>query len=277
MDFQFYLFGAPLPGSFALYPFHAADMDFFRAYASENSEKVKRVIRCSETQITYSYLRYDLLPANPVKSGAFFGMAVAFKGTYCKDVEGLYELFEAVFTGAILKNGRLLQETPSGQLKFMVDTLKETVDEIKTIEQIVRKNIENHFQSDISPMDADFKKHIREMVSANAEMGIVLEEEVVPAEVKKKPAAPVLRESTKEKQMYATKRCVKQPAKEKGKVQNKHKNKKTRAVQKTNTQDKNGATNELENKRKKILNIGEIVCWSCILLFLTYRLISLFI
>lgn len=198
MDFNFYLFASPLPRDFTFYPFdaNAAKIDSFKKYESQRSEKVQRVIRYSGTQITYSYLRYDLLPASDEKSGAFFGMAVVFNGSYCTDIEALYLLLEAVFTKFLLDSEeyRLLQET-GGQIRFTVNNPEEATGKIKTIEKIIRKNIDNCFKDDFSPMDNAYEEQIRRMVEkvkAEARMDITLEKKDVPAKKELPPPAPLV-------------------------------------------------------------------------------------
>jgi hypothetical protein len=159
MDFKFYLFGAPLPNGFALYPFDSKLTDYFKAFDNGSKENVKLTVhRMASGRVSYSYLRYHFL-SNGNQTGGFFGMSVVFNSQYCKDAEGLYELFDTVYTDVILRNEILLKAivgNPAGspQAKYLVDTFAEAEDEVKRIESIVRKNLLTHFADDMFPVTA---------------------------------------------------------------------------------------------------------------------------
>lgn len=177
MNFEFYIFGTPSSNRFDLYPFdkNQSEIDNFRQYESRSRENVKRVIRYSETHITYSYLRYSLLPASNIKYGSFLGIAITFKKEYCTNIEGLYKLFNSVLEDLLSKK-KLIQKTSNGQIKFTVNKLEDVEDEIQRIEKIVQENIEGEFESNIIPINAF--KHINKIVSAS-KMNIVLEKESI--------------------------------------------------------------------------------------------------
>jgi hypothetical protein len=161
MNFKFYIFGTPY--YFNLYPDDdASKIEQFQLYKNENSVNVRFMIQRSGTQITYSYLRYHLLSVTNAYP-SFFGMAVEFKNEYCTKIKDMYDLFEAIYFGVILKKGILLNQT-NKQTKFSVPSFKEgrVVNEIKEIETIVKKNINNLFASDFKPFNKSFKQGIND-------------------------------------------------------------------------------------------------------------------
>ena len=150
MNFNFYLFGAPL--SLDLHPFDAKLINYFQLFDNGSKEKVKlSVHRMASGEISYTYLRYHLL-SNGGKAGGFFGMSVVFKDEYCKDVEALYQLFDLVYEN-ILANKILLkaleENSDSLQAKYLVNKFVEAESEVKRIEAMIRKNVETHFADDM--------------------------------------------------------------------------------------------------------------------------------
>jgi hypothetical protein len=108
-------------------------------------------------QVSYSYLRYNFISGSG-RTGSFFGMSVVFSKEYCYDVENLYKLFDTVYK-TILKNKLLLEEVkanPDVQANYLVRTFSEAEAEVKRIENIICKNIENKFAADIRPLDNTF-------------------------------------------------------------------------------------------------------------------------
>ena len=154
MNFEFKIFGTP--HSFDLYRPGEKDINYFRIFYNGSKEKAKLTVhRMASGRVSYSYLRYHFL-SNGRRTGGFFGMSVVFKDEYCKDVEGLYKLFDLVYD-TILANKILLEALPenpdSPQAKYLVKIFEDAESEVKRIENTIRKNLENHFINDMCPVN----------------------------------------------------------------------------------------------------------------------------
>jgi hypothetical protein len=182
MAFKFHIFG--VPDGFNLYQGNADDTSYFQRYYDGSKEKTKLAIRRRVNgQVSYSYLKYNIVSAEG-RPGAFFGMSVVFEDKeYCKDVKGLYELFDAVYE-TILQNGILLEDVKGNlgvQAKFLVRSFSNAENEVKKIENIISKNLQNQFKAgkDIAKLDTSFKQGksdlVRKMNDKNSNLTILTE------------------------------------------------------------------------------------------------------
>jgi len=154
MNFKFYIFGTPR--GLELYQGSGVEINYFQTFDNESKENTKLVIHRMASQVSYSYLQYNLISSSG-RTGSFFGMSVVFNKMYCADIESLYNLFEAVYK-TILQNKILLEESKNAQAKYLVRSFAEAETEVKRIENIICKNIEKQFADDIRPFDSSFKQ-----------------------------------------------------------------------------------------------------------------------
>jgi tetratricopeptide (TPR) repeat protein len=152
MKFIFKIFGAP--HIFDLYQGSENEISYFQTFDNGSRENVKFTIhRMASGQVSYTYLRYNFISGSS-RTGAFFGMSVIFDNEYCTDIENLYELFVAVYE-TIPQNRILFEEingNPNVQAKYLVRSFADADSEVRRIENIVRKNIENEFANEILPI-----------------------------------------------------------------------------------------------------------------------------
>jgi hypothetical protein len=160
MNFRFYILG--VPDGFDLFPAIPEEIQYFQGYYDGSEENAKLTIQRRGQQISYSYLRYNLISGGG-RGGAFFGMSAVFDGMYCSDVTKLYRLFEAVF-GTILENGILLKAVENNQTMFGVGALKDAANEINRVESIIRKNLDDKFTADFQPFDPLFRQEKMNML-----------------------------------------------------------------------------------------------------------------
>ncbi|MCL2311522.1 MAG: hypothetical protein FWC41_03375, partial [Firmicutes bacterium] len=159
MDFDIYFFGTPY--GFDLYPEVFEKATYYQSFYDGSKENSKLTVhRCPNGLVVYSYLRYNLVDYQS-RARAFFGISIVFNETYCTDIVNLYELFEGVYNKVILQQGILLKPL-NAQTMFAVRTLKEAADEIKRVENIIRKNIINVFANDLYKLDTSFKLNVNE-------------------------------------------------------------------------------------------------------------------
>jgi len=155
MNFIFKIFGAPY--GFELYQGTESELNYFRTFDNGNRENVKLTIHhMASGQVSYSYLRYNFKTSGG-RDNSFFGMSVVFTGEYCADTESLYNLFDTVYK-TILQNKILFEEVkgnPNTQAKYFIRNFAEAETEVKRIENIICKNIENEFADDIRPLPLD--------------------------------------------------------------------------------------------------------------------------
>lgn len=154
MNFEFKIFGAPY--TFDIYGSNREDTNYFQLYDDGSQEKAKLTVhRRALGEVCYSYLRYNMISSSG-RTGAFFGMAVIFKNAYCRDIENLYKLFEAVYQN-ISEIGILLQAS-SGSLqgRFCVANFSDAPEEVARIEYIIRSNLQKNYEKDILPINPSF-------------------------------------------------------------------------------------------------------------------------
>lgn len=153
MNFVFKIFG--VPHIFDIYQGNENEVGYFQTFYNGSEENVKFIIHRMETgQVSYTYLRYNLISGSG-RPNAFLGMSVVFKKEYCTDVENLYKLFDSVYK-TILQNKILFEEVkgnPHVQAKYLVGSFADANNEVKRIENIICKNIEKEFATDIHPLD----------------------------------------------------------------------------------------------------------------------------
>ncbi|MDR2684520.1 MAG: hypothetical protein LBB53_03960 [Prevotellaceae bacterium] len=157
MNFIFKIFGAP--HIFDLYQGSENEINYFQSFDA-GSENVKLTVhRMTGGQVSYSYLRYNILSSSG-RTGAFFGMSVVFRnGEYCADMESLYNLFDTVYK-TILQNRILLEEVKGSsevQAKFLVQKFSDAESEVKRVEGIVCNNLQTNYANDILLIDNAFK------------------------------------------------------------------------------------------------------------------------
>jgi hypothetical protein len=158
MNFVFRIFG--VPHGFELYQGAEDEQNYFQLFYNESKENVKLTIhRKTSGRVSYSYLRYNFVSGSG-RPNAFFGMSVVFTNEYCFDVENLFNLFDSVYK-TILQRKILIEEiqgNPNLQAKYLILSFADADSEVKRIENIICKNIENEFANDIRPLDSSFKQ-----------------------------------------------------------------------------------------------------------------------
>lgn len=154
MNFEFKIFGAPY--TFDIYGSNREDTNYFQLYDDGSQEKAKLTVhRRALGEVCYSYLRYNMISSSG-RTGAFFGMAVIFKNAYCRDIENLYKLFEAVYQN-ISEIGILLQASSGSiQGRFCVANFSDAPEEVARIEYIIRSNLQKNYEKDILPINPSF-------------------------------------------------------------------------------------------------------------------------
>lgn len=157
MNFIFKIFG--VPKVFDLYQGTETEINYFLKFYNGSKENAKLIIhRMASGKVSYSYLRYNFISGSG-RTGSFFGMSVVFSDEYCSDIKNLYNLFETVYY-KILQD-QVLFTTVSGdpliQAKYLITNFTDAENEVRTIENIIFKNINNQFTADIQPLNASFK------------------------------------------------------------------------------------------------------------------------
>ena len=156
-NYEFKIFGAP--HTFDLYNGNEAEISYFQNFDNGAKENVKLTIhRMMSGKVSYSYLRYNFI-SSIGRSNSFFGMSLLFDNAYCKDIAGLFNLFDTIYRDIILKNGILLSalnNNPTAQAKFVIQAFAEGVGEVKNIENNIINNLKSYFEEDILPLDSSF-------------------------------------------------------------------------------------------------------------------------
>jgi|GEM_PF-1745903 len=163
MNFVFKIFGAPY--TFDIYGSNQEDMNYFQLYDDGSNEEVKLTVhRKANGEVCYSYLRYNMISSSG-RTGAFFGMAVVFQNEYCRDVENLYKLFDAVYQN-ILETGILLQkiENSTHQAKYLIAHFSDAPAEVSRIENIIYNNLQKNYSQDILPINSSFSTNSKELI-----------------------------------------------------------------------------------------------------------------
>lgn len=163
MNFIFKIFGAPY--TFDIYGSNQEDMNYFQLYDDGSNEEVKLTVhRKANGEVCYSYLRYNMISSSG-RTGAFFGMAVVFQNEYCRDVENLYKLFDAVYQN-ILETGILLQkiENSTHQAKYLIAHFSDAPAEVTRIENIIYNNLQKNYSQDILPINSSFSTNSKELI-----------------------------------------------------------------------------------------------------------------
>ena len=163
MNFVFKIFGAPY--TFDIYGSNREDMNYFQLYDDGSNEEVKLTVhRKANGEVCYSYLRYNMISSSG-RTGAFFGMAVVFHNEYCRDVENLYKLFDAVYQN-ILETGILLQkiENSTHQAKYLIAHFSDAPTEVTRIENIIYNNLQKSYSQDILPINSSFSTNSKELI-----------------------------------------------------------------------------------------------------------------
>lgn len=157
-DTKLYIFGTP-HNNFDLYQGNENEINYFQTFNNGSNENEKfTILRPTNGQVSYSYLRYNLI-SNSNVLGAFFGMSVVFNnGIYCTDVKSLYDLFKVVYSNILQKN--VLLKLENDKTVFQVSKYEDAKDEIMRITSILEKNIRNNFVGDFKKLDPDFKQGI---------------------------------------------------------------------------------------------------------------------
>ena len=163
MNFVFKIFGAPY--TFDIYGSNQEDTNYFQLYDDGSNEEVKLTVhRKANGEVCYSYLRYNMISSSG-RTGAFFGMAVVFHNEYCRDVENLYKLFDAVYQN-ILETGILLQkiENSAHQAKYLIAHFSDAPTEVTRIENIIYNNLQKNYSQDILPINSSFSTNSKELI-----------------------------------------------------------------------------------------------------------------
>ena len=163
MNFVFKIFGAPY--TFDIYGSNREDTNYFQLYDDGSNEEVKLTVhRKANGEVCYSYLRYNMISSSG-RTGAFFGMAVVFQNEYCRDVENLYKLFDAVYQN-ILETGILLQkiENSTHQAKYLIAHFSDAPAEVTRIENIIYNNLQKNYSQDILPINSSFSTNSKELI-----------------------------------------------------------------------------------------------------------------
>lgn len=163
MNFVFKIFGAPY--TFDIYGSNQEDTNYFQLYDDGSNEEVKLTVhRKANGEVCYSYLRYNMISSSG-RTGAFFGMAVVFQNEYCRDVENLYKLFDAVYQN-ILETGILLQkiENSTHQAKYLIAHFSDAPTEVTRIENIIYNNLQKNYSQDILPINSSFSTNSKELI-----------------------------------------------------------------------------------------------------------------
>lgn len=163
MNFVFKIFGAPY--TFDIYGSNREDTNYFQLYDDGSNEEVKLTVhRKANGEVCYSYLRYNMISSSG-RTGAFFGMAVVFHNEYCRDVENLYKLFDAVYQN-ILETGILLQkiENSTHQAKYLIAHFSDAPAEVTRIENIIYNNLQKNYSQDILPINSSFSTNSKELI-----------------------------------------------------------------------------------------------------------------
>ncbi len=163
MNFVFKIFGAPY--TFDIYGSNREDTNYFQLYDDGSNEEVKLTVhRKANGEVCYSYLRYNMISSSG-RTGAFFGMAVVFHNEYCRDVENLYKLFDAVYQN-ILETGILLQkiENSTHQAKYLIAHFSDAPTEVTRIENIIYNNLQKNYSQDILPINSSFSTNSKELI-----------------------------------------------------------------------------------------------------------------
>lgn len=163
MNFVFKIFGAPY--TFDIYGSNQEDTNYFQLYDDGSNEEVKLTVhRKANGEVCYSYLRYNMISSSG-RTGAFFGMAVVFQNEYCRDVENLYKLFDAVYQN-ILETGILLQkiENSTHQAKYLIAHFSDAPAEVTRIENIIYNNLQKNYSQDILPINSSFSTNSKELI-----------------------------------------------------------------------------------------------------------------
>ena len=163
MNFVFKIFGAPY--TFDIYGSNREDSNYFQLYDDGSNEEVKLTVhRKANGEVCYSYLRYNMISSSG-RTGAFFGMAVVFHNEYCRDVENLYKLFDAVYQN-ILETGILLQkiENSAHQAKYLIAHFSDAPTEVTRIENIIYNNLQKNYSQDILPINSSFSINSKELI-----------------------------------------------------------------------------------------------------------------
>ena len=163
MNFVFKIFGAPY--TFDIYGSNREDTNYFQLYDDGSNEEVKLTVhRKANGEVCYSYLRYNMISSSG-RTGAFFGMAVVFHNEYCRDVENLYKLFDAVYQN-ILETGILLQkiENSGHQAKYLIAHFSDAPAEVTRIENIIYNNLQKNYSQDILPINSSFSINSKELI-----------------------------------------------------------------------------------------------------------------
>ncbi len=163
MNFVFKIFGAPY--TFDIYGSNREDTNYFQLYDDGSNEEVKLTVhRKANGEVCYSYLRYNMISSSG-RTGAFFGMAVVFHNEYCRDVENLYKLFDAVYQN-ILETGILLQkiENSAHQAKYLIAHFSDAPTEVTRIENIIYNNLQKNYSQDILPINSSFSINSKELI-----------------------------------------------------------------------------------------------------------------
>lgn len=167
---EFKIFGAP--HTFDMYQGSEGEIGYFQNFDNGGKEKVKFTIhRMVSGKVSYSYLRYNFISSSG-RPNSFFGMSVVFDQHYCKDIDALFKLFDAVYEGIVLNNKILLEELdnhPSAQAKYLVRAFSEKPGEVKNIENNILTNLSKYFSDDIIPIDDSFSAS-NSMVRINDQM-----------------------------------------------------------------------------------------------------------
>jgi hypothetical protein len=166
MNFSFYIFGTPR--KFEIYP--NTKIKYFKGFNQSSRENEKMIIQRFENgQVFYSYINYDLV-SNGFEQGAFFGMAVVFKGKYCVDVQKLYQLLKSAYE-SILQSNVLLRKTD--KIYFSVSSFDDAMAEIKRIKTDVCTSLNDKLSDDdFTPVTDTFKEIKRKTIkSLNIDKG----------------------------------------------------------------------------------------------------------
>jgi hypothetical protein len=151
MDFELYLF-ATSDGTDLQFPPYKYKEQFQQFIKQQIAESQLTILRENEL-VFYAYTR--VVSSNKKNH---LGMCIIFENnSFCKDIPKLYRLFTKVYEEVVLKRN-ILVKSSLGRDTVINPWFFKSENELKSIESILHKNINKHFQDGFIEMDSSFKQ-----------------------------------------------------------------------------------------------------------------------
>ena len=118
-----------------------------------------KIIRRPNNDVHYIFLVYEnadhaFTDING-RDGSFFGMTLVFHNQYVTDTEKLKKLFQKTYDNYV--KGKIINEFPNGNKRWMIRSLKNSNDKIATdvangMNKLIKNYQEFNFSRDIQPL-----------------------------------------------------------------------------------------------------------------------------